>query len=98
LDDRKLYQRKLEAQLEEWQADLDKLVARAKQADADTRIAAERQIEDLQARQRVARERLDDLRAAGVDAWKDLASAAEKAFDDMSDGLRAAADRFESGS
>jgi len=88
------YQQKLEAQLREWQADIDKLKARADQADADRKIAYDNEIDSLQQKQQALRQKLEQLRSSGEDAWEELRSGAEKAWKDMDNAFKSALTRF----
>ena len=88
------YQQKLEAQLDEWKADINKLKARADQADADTQLAYYKQIEELQSKQESAREKLKGLKEAGEDAWEDLKAGMDSAWNSLSQALKSATSRF----
>ena len=44
---REQYEEKMKAQLQEWNAELDKMQAKLKQADAGTRLKAQEQLEKL---------------------------------------------------
>jgi hypothetical protein len=88
------YQQKLEAKLDEWRAEIDKLRAKGRQADADAQIQLDRQVEDLEKRQEAARRKLEELRSTSEDAWQDLKSGIEKAWDDLGNAVRSAVDRY----
>ena len=72
MTDQSLQTQKFKAQLDEWKADLDKLKARAKGASADARIEMQKRIDALDARVAEAGTKLDELSAAGADAWDGL--------------------------
>lgn len=82
------------AQVEQAEARLASLRARAKEARAEGRLAIDRQIERLEARKVVLRQRLDELRGAGEEAWRDVADGAEKAWQSVKDALDQARGRF----
>lgn len=88
------YQQKLEAKLEEWNAELDKLRAKAKGAEADAEREINKEVAQLEERRERARARLEELRAASDDAWHDFKAGAERAFDEMSEAVRQAVARF----
>ncbi len=88
------YEQKLDAQLAEWKAEIDKLKARAEQADADTRVAYNRQIQDLEAKREATEQRMQELRQASEDAWTDMKAGVEAAFDELSQSVRSAASHF----
>lgn len=88
------YEKKLKGRLSEWRAEIEKLKAKAEQAEGDTQLAYYRQIEELRTQQESARDKLDELRDAGDDAWEDLKAAIDKAWDDLSDATSKAMGRF----
>ena len=49
MSEKQAYEKKLEAQLDAWSADIDKLKAKADKVGADTRLEIERRVKDLQA-------------------------------------------------
>ncbi|SHK07582.1 hypothetical protein SAMN02745216_02842 [Desulfatibacillum alkenivorans DSM 16219] len=85
---------KMQAKLDEWSADIDRLEAKAKNAKADAQINYREQIEELQARRKLARERLMKMRESGTDAWADLKTGFEQAVDSLGDAIKAAKSRF----
>lgn len=88
------YERKMRAQLDEWDAEISKLKARADKAQADAQLEYYKQIEDLRERQRRANEKLDELRQASDTAWQDLRAGVESAWDSMAEAMRKASSRF----
>lgn len=94
MDDRSAYRQKLEARLDQWRAEIDKLQAKASEAGADARLDYDRQIESLRAQQQQARAKLQELDAASDAAWEDLRSGIEKAWDDLGTAVKSAAERF----
>lgn len=69
---KKAYEEKLQAQLDEWNAEIEKLKAKADKAEADAKIEYYEQIEKLREQQQEAQAKLNELRRAGEDAWEDL--------------------------
>ena len=88
------YQKKLEAQLTEWDAKLDVLSARAQKATADARISYENELESLRAKRAAALESLSELRKRSETAWEEMKGGLEKAWDDMSKAMDKVAARF----
>ncbi|MEJ2384311.1 MAG: hypothetical protein P8Y54_07910 [Xanthomonadales bacterium] len=88
------YERKMAAQLREWQAKIDLLKARAEKAGAEQKIAYHEQIENLRAHQRKARDRFEELRDAGEDAWDQLVDGLESAGSELKDALRRAGEKL----
>jgi uncharacterized coiled-coil DUF342 family protein len=88
------YQQKLQAHLDEWSAEIDKLKARADKADADVRLEYYEQIEALREKQEAAKDKLTELMTAGDDAWEDLKAGTEIAGLALSDAISKATSRF----
>jgi uncharacterized coiled-coil DUF342 family protein len=88
------YEKKVEAQMAEWKSEIDKMKAKADKADADAKIAYYKEIDALRSKQKAAQEKLEELKAAGGDAWKDLKSGIDLALDSMAESLKSAASRF----
>lgn len=88
------YERKLQAQLDEWTAEIDKLKAKADKAEADTQLEYYKQIEELRVKQETAKEKLGELKEAGENAWEDLKAGINSAWDSLGNALKTAADRF----
>lgn len=94
MDEKNAYRQKLEARLDQWRADIDKLQAKAAEASADTRLEYDEQIKKLRQQQDDARQKLKELDDASGDAWKDLKSGVEKAWDDLGQAVKNATERF----
>jgi len=67
-----VYREKLEAQLDEWQARIDELEAKAAQANAEVKIVYQERVSDLRAKQNAAREQLAELATASEHAWDNM--------------------------
>lgn len=88
------YQKKLQAQLDEWDAEIAKLKAKADKAEAEARIEYYRKVEELRAMQKTASSKLAELKAAGDNAWQDLKKGLDKAWDDLGKAIKTARSRF----
>lgn len=88
------YQKKRQAQLDEWSAEIAKLKARADKAQAESQIQYYKQIEELRKRQQEAQAKLDELRQAGEDAWEDLQAGIESAWNSLGEAVKSATSRF----
>ena len=93
-DKRKAYEEKLDAQLEEWNAQIALLKARADKAKAEVKIEYYKNIEILQQKKDGAMAKLDELKTAGDEAWEDLKTGAEKAWSEVKTAYRDASSRF----
>jgi DNA anti-recombination protein RmuC len=88
MSDKEAYERKLEAKLGEWQADIDKLRAQAKEAGADAQIQYQKQIDELRKYRDDMETRLAEMREAQSAAWTDIKGGVDKAWDDMSKAMQ----------
>jgi len=88
------YEQKLQAQLDEWSAEIDKLKAKADSAEADAQLEYYKRIEELRSMQETAANKLTGLKDAGDDAWEDLKAGIESAWDSLGNALKSAASRF----
>ncbi|MGD9971985.1 MAG: coiled coil domain-containing protein [Desulfatirhabdiaceae bacterium] len=82
-DKRKAYEEKLDAQVEEWKAQIALLKAKADKAKADVRMEYYKKIEALEHRQKEAVSRLQELKSAGDEAWEEVKTGAEKTWDEV---------------
>jgi uncharacterized coiled-coil DUF342 family protein len=92
--DRKAFIDKLTTQLREWDAEIDKLEAKAQKAKADVKVEYNQQVQELKQKRDAAQNRLAEAIKAGDEAWDELKSGADKAFDEMKFALEAAISRF----
>lgn len=88
------YEQKLQAQLDEWSAEIDKLKARADDAEADAQLEYYKEIEELRSMQEEASNKLAELKDASDDAWEDLKAGADSAWDSLGSALKSASSRF----
>jgi len=91
---RQAYIDKIQARLNEWDAEIEKLTAQADEAGADAKIRYEKQVDDLKKRQKEAQLKLDDMRKAGEDAWDDMKAGVEDAWKSLEKGIKDATSRF----
>ena len=94
MSEKQAYEAKLQAQLDEWKAEIDRLKAKADGAAADVKLAYHKQIDEISAMQKDAWKRLSELKEVGDDAWQDLRGGIEKAWDSLGQALKAATSRF----
>ena len=93
--DKGAYRKKAEANLEEQQAKLDQLRAKAKGAGADAQIEADKQIGDLEKALTPAIARaIAMIGDAAEDAWEDAAKGIDRAWEDVSEGAKKLLSRF----
>jgi len=83
MSDRKLYQQKKEAQLNEWQADIDKIKAKTSMASADVQIEMNKQIDILEKKIDEGKTKLSDLADAADDMYESMKEGVESAWDSL---------------
>ncbi len=88
------YQKELQAQLDEWGKEIDKLKIVAGKAKAGLQGEYYKEVEDLRCKQLAAQKKLHELKDASGDAWGDLKEGCEGAWDSLSKGVKKAASRF----
>jgi len=88
------YQKKLAAQLKEWDAKLDLWSAKAQKATADARISYENELESLKSKRAAAHKTLEELGKRSENAWEDMKEGVEKVWDEMSRAIEKVAARF----
>jgi hypothetical protein len=93
-DKRKAYEEKLDAQLEEWNAQIALLKARADKGKAEAKIEYYKTIEALQRKQDEARTKLHALKTAGDEAWEDLKAEAETAWTELKSAFHESISKF----
>ena len=94
MSEKQAYEKKLEAQLDAWSADIDKLKAKAEKAEADAQLEIERRIDDLQAMRDAAADKLTELKNASDGAWQDFRAGIDEAWDALGEAMRSARSRF----
>ncbi len=93
-DKRKAYEEKLDAQLEEWNAQIALFNARADKSKAEAKIEYRKTIEALQHKQDEARTKLHELKTASDEAWEDLKTDSEKVLDEVKAAFHSAVSKF----
>ncbi|MFN2312976.1 MAG: hypothetical protein ABR531_00870 [Bacteroidales bacterium] len=82
-EQRENYQHKIESQLDEWRADIDRLKLKAKYAKAETKLKYQENIDKLELRMDEGKSKLKDLKESGGEAWEVLKDGADSIWDTM---------------
>lgn len=88
------YIRKMQAKLDEWNADIDKLAAKTSDISADVRSEYKEQIAALKVKQIAARHKIEEMQKSGESAWKDLKSGIELAWTAIGEAVDSVKSRF----
>lgn len=91
MNERELYRRKQQAQLEEWKADLDKLKAKAAQEEAEAQLSLSEQVKTLEIRIEEQQANLTKLAEASDDAWESVKEGMETGWDALKSAFSDAA-------
>ena len=77
------YQRKIESQLDEWRADIDRLRERAMNATSEAKVKYQENIDKLELKLDEGKEKLKTLKESGGDAWEAVKEGADSIWDTM---------------
>jgi predicted nucleic acid-binding Zn-ribbon protein len=94
MGEKEIYKQKLQAQLEAWRAELDKLKARSKEIQADAQLDLHKQIDLLEEQVADANRKLNELADAGDEAWMSLKAGLEASWASLKRGFGEAAEKF----
>ena len=94
MEEKQAYQQKLNAKLDEWKAEINKLQAKAQTAEADAKLQYEEYIEDLKKRRSALEDELKKMQDAQAEAWNDVKAGADKAWNSMTEAMENAWRRF----
>lgn len=94
MNEKEAYEKKTEAQLNEWSAEVDRLKAKAEKAAADAQIDFQREIDSAKAKMDAANDKLQEVKNASDDAWEDLKNGLDGALSSLGTALEAGKSRF----
>lgn len=89
------YVRKMHSKLDQWNAEIDVLTAKADQVEAGARAEYHKQLDALRSKREEARGQLEKLQQSGEGAWEDLKAGVEMAWDAVGEALDSARSRFQ---
>jgi predicted nucleic acid-binding Zn-ribbon protein len=96
MDTKALHKQKLQAQLDEWKADIAKLKAKATSDSADAQIAMKKQFADLETHVEEAQAKMAELGEASEEAWDTLKTGAESTWLSLKTAVGDAMAKFKS--
>ena len=94
INEKQAYEQKVQAQIDRWNADMDRLKAEAMTADADTKLKLDEQLNKLTGKKKQAEAELDKLRRAGEDAWEDMKIGIDQSLSIFGESVKSAVQRF----
>ncbi len=92
---RDAYVQKLKAQIDDWNADISKLEAKAGHAAADVRIKYEQSLDSLRAERDAVHEKVEQIQTSSEDAWEEFKESAEDLWERTKAAFAAAKAEFE---
>ena len=94
MSSRDAYIQKMKAKLDEWNADIAQLEAKADGAEADMKMKYNEKIDALKKQREEAAAKLVELRNASEDAWEDIKVGLESAWDSLGSAMKSALSKF----
>lgn len=94
MSDRNAYIKKMQAKLDEWNADIAKLEAKADGAEADMKIKYNQKVDVLKKHREKATTKLMEVRNASEEAWDDIKAGMENARDSIDNAVKSALSKF----
>lgn len=88
------YVQKMQAKLDEWNAEIDRLVVQSALAEAELKTKYSEEIETLRNKQIEARVKLEALQNASENAWEDMRAGMDMAWGAISEAVNSAVSRF----
>lgn len=88
------YELKLQAQIDEWQADIDKLKAKAGKMDANIQLEHHKKIEELHLKKDAAQKKFNELKEASDESWEDLKAGVELSWNVLGEAVKSGISRF----
>ncbi len=88
------YQKKAEAELDELEAKIALMKARAEKATAETRIRYERQVDELSRKYDQSKKRFNEFIQSSQEGWEEVQSGLDKAIQDLRTSVNSAANRI----
>lgn len=83
LEQKKLYEAKIRAELNKLNAQIDEFKKKAAQAEAKTKIKYQDQLEALRVKQAAAQAKLQEFQTAAESAWEEMKAGLEVAWQDL---------------
>ena len=86
--------RKMHSELDQWNNEIDSLVARVDKAEEQVQTEFQQQIEALHSKHDEVHKQLYELEQASENAWEDMKLGIEMAVGDISEAINSAISRF----
>ncbi len=94
IDTKKAYLEKLQGKLQEWKANLDKLKAKATQAQADVKIELGKRLSEAESQYQDLERQMHGMDQAEESTWNQVKGGAQSAWDKLDGTFKSLADKF----
>ncbi|MBN2864900.1 MAG: coiled coil domain-containing protein [Thiotrichales bacterium] len=94
MSNKELYKQKMQAQLDEWEADIDKLKAKAAGANASAKLEWHKDIDALKVKIAHGKTKLTEIENASDEAWESIKEGADTAWDSLKTAMVEAKSKF----
>jgi uncharacterized coiled-coil DUF342 family protein len=94
MTDKELYQQKLQAQLDEWGSEIDKLKAKASGASADAQLEMNKQVETLESKIEEGNKKLSEFADASDDKWESMKDSMDSTWKSLKSAFKDAVSKF----
>ncbi len=84
----------MEKKLKDWSAEIEKIRGKADKLGAESRAKYQEQVRELRAKQEQAREKVQEVKKAGGEAWEDLLAGADSAMNDLKKAVEKTVSRW----
>lgn len=91
---KELYKQKIQAQLAEWEADIDKFKSKASGASANVQLELNKEIKTLKVKIAQGKTKLAELADASEDAWESIKEGVDSAMDSLKAAVNDAKSKF----
>ena len=81
------YIKKMKAKLDEWSAEIDKLQAKAKQAEAGLQLEYQDEINQVKTLKMAAQKKLTELKDTGDSVWEELRTGVDAAWKELENAI-----------
>ena len=94
LENKEAYLGKLKAKLDEWNAEIDRLKAKAAAANIDLKNEIETKVGDLESRRQKVEQKMQQLREFSDKSQEDIMDRLQRAWQDLSYAVKSVKERF----
>jgi len=94
MSDKELYRQKMQAQLDEWEAEVDRFKAKASGASADAQMELRKEINALEGKIEQGKAKLAEIEGASEESWQSIKEGVDAAWDSLKAAVRDAKSKF----